>query len=78
MWKKFIIIQPFYNDYKIDSIFSNHLARVKLDFYECLQFLFVRNFSKKEIIKMIPPNYFPYSPSINDQEKYICVGTKEG
>ena len=68
----------FKNDYRTDSIFSNHFEGVILGFHECLQFLFVRNFSKKEIIKMIPLNYFPYSLGISDQERYICVGTKEG
>ena len=68
----------FKNDYRTDSIFSNHFEGVILGYHECLQFLFVRNFSKKEIIKMIPLNYFPYSLGISDQERYICVGTKEG
>ena len=68
----------FRNDYKTDSIFSTHFDGVILSFHECLQFLFVRNFSKKEIIKMIPLNYFPYALALSDQEKYICVGTKEG
>ena len=66
------------NDYRADSVFSTHFDGVILGFHECLQFLFVRNFSKKDIIKMIPLNFFPYALALSDQEKYICVGTKEG
>ena len=68
----------FRNDYKTISLFSTHFDGVVLGFHECLQFLFVRNIVKKDIIKLIPLNYFPYSLALSDEEKYICVGTKEG
>ena len=66
------------NDYRTESLFSTHFDGVIIGFHECLQFLFVRNYTKKEIIKMIPLNYFPYALALSDQEKYIAVGTKEG
>ena len=66
------------NDYKASSLFSTHFDGVVLGFHECLQFLFVRHFVKKDIIKLIPLNYFPSSLALSDQEKYIAVGTKEG
>ena len=68
----------FRNDYRTDSVFSTHFDGVVIGFHECLQFLFIRNFVKKDIIKMIPLNYFPYALALSDQEKYIAVGTKEG
>ena len=63
------------NDYK--TTFSNHFDGVVLGFHESLQFLFVRNFVKKNMIKLIPLNYFPSALAMSDQEKYIAVGTKE-
>jgi WD40 repeat protein len=66
------------NDFKAISLFSNHFDGVVLGFHECLQFLFVRNYVKRDIIKLIPLNYFPSSLALSDQEKYIAVGTKEG
>ena len=66
------------NDYRTDSLFSTHFDGVIITYHECLQFLFVRNYTKREIIKMIPLNYFPYALALSDQEKYIAVGTKEG
>lgn len=66
------------NDYKTTALFSNHFDGVVLGFHESLQFLFVRNFVKKDIIKLIPLNYFPSALALSDQEKYIAVGTKEG
>ena len=66
------------NDYKTISLFSNHFDGVVLGFHECLQLLFVRNFVKRDIIKLIPLNYYPSSLALSDQEKYIAVGTKEG
>jgi len=66
------------NDYKTISLFSNHFDGVVLGFHECLQFLFVRNYVKRDIIKLIPLNYFPSSLALSDQERYIAVGTKEG
>ena len=66
------------NDYKTISLFSNHFDGVVLGFHECLQFLFVRNFIKQDIIKSIPLNYFPSTLSLSDQERFIAVGTKEG
>ena len=66
------------NDYKTISLFSNHFDGVILGFHECLQFLFVRNFIKQDIIKSIPLNYFPSTLSLSDQERFIAVGTKEG
>lgn len=45
--------------------------------HECLQFLFIRNYSKNEIFRRIPLNYFPMSISISENENYIAVGTKE-
>ena len=66
------------NDYKTTSLFSNHFDGVVLGFHECLQFLFVRNYVKRDIIKLIPLNYFPSSLALSDQERYIAVGTKEG
>ncbi len=66
------------NDYKTISLFSNHFDGVILGFHECLQYLFVRNYVKRDIIKLIPLNYYPSSLALSDQEKYIAVGTKEG
>ena len=66
------------NDYRTGSLFSTHFDGVIITYHECLQFLFVRNYTKREIIKMIPLNYFPYALALSDQEKYIAVGTKEG
>ena len=71
-------ITNYRNDYKTNSLFSNHFDGVILGFHECLQFLFVRNYVKKDIIKLIPLNYFPSSLALSDQERYIAVGTKEG
>ena len=66
------------NDYRTDSLFSTHFDGFIITYHECLQFLFVRNYTKREIIKMIPLNYFPYALALSDQEKYIAVGTKDG
>ena len=66
------------NDYKTNALFSTHFDGVVLGFHECLQFLFIRNFVKKDIIKLIPLNYFPSALALSDQERYIAVGTKEG
>ena len=66
------------NDYRTVSLFSTHFDGVVLGFHECLQFLFIRNFVKRDIIKLIPLNYFPSSLALSDQERYIAVGTKEG
>ena len=66
------------NDYKTNSLFSTHFDGVVLGFHESLQFLFIRNFVKRDIIKLIPLNYFPSALALSDQEKYISVGTKEG
>jgi WD40 repeat protein len=71
-------LEDFKNEFRTDSVFSTHFEGVNIGFHECLQFLFVRNFNKREIIKMIPLNYFPFSLALSDQEKYIAVGTKEG
>ena len=68
----------FRNNYITSARFSNHLVEVIISFHECLQFLFIRNFVKKEIIKLIPLNYFPFSLALSDSEKYISIGTKEG
>ena len=65
-------------DYRTMSLFSTHFDGVVLGFHECLQFLFIRNFVKRDIIKLIPLNYFPSSLALSDQERYIAVGTKEG
>ena len=66
------------NDYRTNSLFSTHFDGVVLGFHECLQFLFIRNFVKRDIIKLIPLNYFPSSLALSDQERYIAIGTKEG
>ena len=66
------------NDFKTNALFSTHFDGVVLGFHECLQFLFIRNFVKKDIIKLIPLNYFPSALALSDQERYIAVGTKEG
>jgi WD40 repeat protein len=71
-------ITNFRNDYRTMSLFSTHFEGVVIGFHETIQFLFVRNFIKKEIIKLIPLNYFPYTLALSDTEKYIAVGTKEG
>ena len=71
-------IGNFQNDYKTISLFSNHFDGVLLGFHECLQFLFVRNYAKNNLIKLIPLNYFPSTLSLSDQERFIAVGTKEG
>ena len=71
-------LNNFQNNYKSGVVFSTHFDGVVLSYHQCIQFLFVRNFVKKEIIKMIPLNFFPYSLALSDEEKYIAVGTKEG
>ncbi len=66
------------SDYMAGAKFSNHFDGVSLCYHECLQFLYVRNYSKNEMIKSIPLNYFPYSIGLSDDEKFIAVGSKEG
>ena len=68
----------FRNDYIASAQFSTHTIEVILSFHECLQFLFIRNFVKKEIINLVPLNYFPFSLTLSDNEKYMSIGTKEG
>ncbi len=71
-------LSNYQNDYRTISLFSTHFDGVVLGFHEYLQFLFIRNFVKRNIIKMIPLNYFPSSLSLSNEERFIAVGTKEG
>ena len=66
------------SDYMAGAKFSNHFDGVSLCFHECLQFLYIRNYLKNEMIKSIPLNYFPYSLGLSEDEHYISIGTKEG
>ena len=60
-------LKNFRNDFRTISLFSTHFDGVVLGFHECLQFLFVRNYVKKDIIKLLPLNYFPSSLALSDQ-----------
>ena len=71
-------LSKFKSDYKCSCLFSPTFNGICLSFHECLQFLYIRNFEKNENIKIVPLNYFPYSLDVSDNEKHICVGTKDG
>lgn len=46
--------------------------------HECLQFLYIRNYSKNEVYRRIPLGYFPSIITLSSStEKYIAIGTKE-
>ena len=66
------------SNYNTEALFSRQFDRLILAYHECLQFLFIRDFNNKELYKMIPLTYFPYSMDISLNEKYISIGTKEG
>lgn len=38
----------------------------------------MRNYTRNEVFKRIPLNYFPSSLSVSPNENYIAIGTKEG
>ena len=68
----------FRSENKSESIFSKQYKDVILCYHELLKAILVRNFIKKENIKIINLNYFPYCMSINDNGTFIAIGTKEG
>ena len=45
------------SDYMAGAKFSNHFDGVSLCFHECLQFLYIRNYLKNEMIKSIYGEY---------------------
>lgn len=65
-------------NYITSGVFSRCWDGVIFCFHECLQFLFLRNYSNKEIYRRIPLNYFPLSISLSVGENYMAIGTKEG
>ena len=68
----------FRSEYKTESIFSKQYNDVIICYHELLKAIVVRNFIKKINIKIINFNYFPYCVSINDDGKFMAIGTKEG
>lgn len=66
------------SDYICQAKFSSHFDSISICFQECLQFLFIRNYTSNQVIKAIPLNYFPSALNMNYDERYIAVGTKEG
>jgi len=38
----------------------------------------MRNYTRNEVFKRIPLNYFPASIALSPSENYIAIGTKEG
>lgn len=71
-------ISNYRSDYKAQAKFSYQFDGVFLCYHEYLQFLYIRNYNRNEVIKSIPLNYFPYSLDLSEDEKYIAIGTKEG
>lgn len=71
-------ISNYRSDYKAQAKFSFQFDGVLLCYHESLQFLYIRNYIRNEIIKSIPLNYFPYALDVSEDEKYIAIGTKEG
>ena len=71
-------LSKFKSDYMTKAQFSNHFDGILLSFHECLQFLWIRNYQKNEVMKCIPLNYFPFSLNISDDEHFIAIGSKEG
>ena len=65
------------NDYICNAHFSRMYDGISFCFHECLQFLYMRNYLKKEMIKIVPLNYFPLTFDINKDETRIAVGTRE-
>ena len=68
----------FRSDYKCGGIFSQQYEEVIICYHELLPFILVRNFVKKINMKIIGINYLPYCININDNGKFIAIGTKEG
>ena len=73
----------FYNSNKQTNYICHAVFCKKFDdylygFHECLQYLYIRNYSKNEVFRRIPLSYFPSCLSLSVDEKYIGVGTKEG
>jgi len=66
------------NNFMSMAQFSIHFDNILFSFHESLQFLWIRNYIKNQVIKCIPLNYFPYSINISDDEHFIGIGTKEG
>ena len=71
-------LNNFRSEYKSESIFSKQYNDVILCYHELLQAIIIRNYVKKTNIKIINLKYFPYCMSINDNGKFIAIGTKEG
>jgi len=65
-------------NYISEAKFSKKYENMIFGIHECLQFLYIRDYVGGEIFRRIPLNYFPSSIAINEDEKYIAIGTKEG
>ena len=68
----------FRSDYKCGGVFSQQYDEVIICYHELLPFILVRNFVKKINMKIIGINYLPYCININENGKFIAIGTKEG
>ena len=68
----------FRSEYKTESIFSKQYDDVIICYHELLKAIVVRNFVKKSNIKIINLKYYPYCMSINDNGKFMAIGTKAG
>ena len=68
----------FRSENKSASVFSKQFNEVILCYHELLQFILVRDFVKRENVRIIGINFFPYCLSINSSGKFIVIGTKEG
>lgn len=71
-------LTEFRTNFLSNSIFSMCWPNIIYTFHESLQFLFVRNYEVKEVIRRIPLNYFPLCMNISQNDKYMTIGTKEG
>lgn len=71
-------LTKFKTNYLCSSLFSNIYENYLYCFHESLQFLFIRNFSTKDMFRRIALNYFPLSLNMTTNEDYMAIGTKEG
>ena len=65
-------------DYICKALFSKLYDGISLCIHECLQVLYIRNYIRNEMIKVINVNYYPITIDLCNDEKRISLGTKEG
>ena len=65
-------------DYTCKAVFSKLYDGISLCVHECLQVLYIRNYIRNEMIKVINVNYYPITIDLSNDEKRISLGTKDG